>query len=40
MKKRSQENQEDIKYALEEIQDSDQDDTFIKIFSREAKDRL
>ena len=36
-KKRREENQEDITCVLEEIWDSDSDDTFYKIFSREAK---
>ena len=37
IQKRRTETQEDIKHLLEEIQDFDPDETFYKIFSREAK---
>ena len=35
--KRRTENKEDIEHLLEEIQDFNPDETFYKIFSREAK---
>ena len=39
-KRRSHENQEDFKHVLEEIWDSDPDETLCKIFSRKAKGRI